>query len=99
MKAALFSSVPYLGPAARGTWPVPVQTYSSDVAQQSVATSLDQFQLADEVGFDWVTVAEHHYAPMSLTPCASSVRDTPITIASAMALLIDTTDFFGLRPM
>jgi alkanesulfonate monooxygenase SsuD/methylene tetrahydromethanopterin reductase-like flavin-dependent oxidoreductase (luciferase family) len=30
--------------------------------------SLEQFQLADELGFDWVTVAEHHYAPFSLTP-------------------------------
>jgi len=25
--------------------------------------SLEQFELADKVGFDWVTVAEHHYAP------------------------------------
>jgi alkanesulfonate monooxygenase SsuD/methylene tetrahydromethanopterin reductase-like flavin-dependent oxidoreductase (luciferase family) len=30
--------------------------------------ALDQFELADQLGFDWVTVAEHHFAPMSLTP-------------------------------
>lgn len=68
MKAALFSSVPYQGPAPRGIWPVPGESFSTEVAQRSMAASLDQFQLADEIGFDWVTVAEHHYAPMSLTP-------------------------------
>src|SRR5262249_27700930 len=28
----------------------------------------DQFRCADEFGFDWVTVAEHHYSGFSLTP-------------------------------
>ena len=68
MKIALFSPVPYRGPAPRGTWPVPTQAFSAEVAAQSMASSLEQFELADQVGFDWVTVAEHHYAPMSLTP-------------------------------
>lgn len=68
MKAALFSPVPYMGPAPRGVWPVPSESYTSEVGQRSMELSLDQFQLADEMGFDWVTVAEHHYAPMSLTP-------------------------------
>ena len=68
MKAALFSSVPYIGPAARGVWPVAADPYSAEVAERSMEASLEQFQLADELGFDWVTVAEHHYAPMSLTP-------------------------------
>ena len=39
--------------------------------------SLEQFQLADELGFDWVTVAEHHYAPFSLTP-------NPMVMAGAL---------------
>jgi alkanesulfonate monooxygenase SsuD/methylene tetrahydromethanopterin reductase-like flavin-dependent oxidoreductase (luciferase family) len=77
MKAALFSSVPYQGPAPHGVWPVPSETFSTEVAQRSMALSLDQFALADELGFDWVTVAEHHYAPMSLTP-------NPMVIAGAL---------------
>src|ERR687886_43310 len=68
MKAAIFTPVPYMGPAPRGTWPVPTNGFSSEVAQQSIAASLEQFELADQLGFDWVTVAEHHFAPMSLTP-------------------------------
>ena len=68
MKAAVFSPSPYQGPAPRGVWPVPSESFSSELAQRSMDISLGNFQLADELGFDWVTVAEHHFAPMSLTP-------------------------------
>jgi len=77
VKAAIFSSVPYTGPAPRGVWPVPAQTFSPEVAERSMETCLEQFQLADELGFDWVTVAEHHYAPMSMTP-------NPMVMAGAL---------------
>lgn len=68
MKAAVFSPSPYRGPAPRGTWPVPSDSFQAELAQQSYEHSLSNFQLADELGYDWVTVAEHHFAPMSLTP-------------------------------
>jgi alkanesulfonate monooxygenase SsuD/methylene tetrahydromethanopterin reductase-like flavin-dependent oxidoreductase (luciferase family) len=68
MKAALFSIVPYVGDAERGTWPAPVTTYSAEAAQRSMEMALEQYQLADELGFDWVTLAEHHFGPLSLTP-------------------------------
>ena len=42
-----------------------------------MATSLAHFELADQLGFDWVTVAEHHFAPMSLTP-------NPMVMAGAL---------------
>ena len=77
MKAAIFNRVPYLGPAPEGVWPVPAASYATEVAQASMADALDQFQLADELGFDWVTVAEHHYAPFSLTP-------NPMILAGAL---------------
>ena len=77
MKAAIFSRVPYLGPARGDTWPVAVDTYTSEAAQASMEASLEQFQLADELGFDWVTVAEHHYSPFSLTP-------NPMVLAGAL---------------
>jgi alkanesulfonate monooxygenase SsuD/methylene tetrahydromethanopterin reductase-like flavin-dependent oxidoreductase (luciferase family) len=68
VKAALFSPVPYQAPAGKVQWPVPGETYSSEVAERSMQTSLELFEMADQLGFDWVTVAEHHFAPMSLTP-------------------------------
>jgi alkanesulfonate monooxygenase SsuD/methylene tetrahydromethanopterin reductase-like flavin-dependent oxidoreductase (luciferase family) len=77
MKAAIFTSVPYMGPAPRGTWPVAGAGFSAEVAARSVELSLDQFELADQLGFDWVTLAEHHFAPMSLTP-------NPMVMAGAL---------------
>lgn len=77
MKAAIFTPVPYAGPAQRGVWPVPVEPYSADAAMRAMDLCLDQFQLADEVGFDWVTVAEHHFAPLSVTP-------NPMVMAAAV---------------
>jgi len=68
MKAALFNIVPYLGEAERGMWPVPARTYSSEVGRHSMELALEQYELADELGFDWVTLAEHHFAPLSLSP-------------------------------
>jgi alkanesulfonate monooxygenase SsuD/methylene tetrahydromethanopterin reductase-like flavin-dependent oxidoreductase (luciferase family) len=78
VKAAVFSIVPY-GPqqAGRG-WPAPVDDYSSETAQAAMERALTQFELADQLGFDWVTVAEHHYSPASLTP-------NPMVMAAAVA--------------
>jgi alkanesulfonate monooxygenase SsuD/methylene tetrahydromethanopterin reductase-like flavin-dependent oxidoreductase (luciferase family) len=58
-------------------WPVPSEQFSADVAERSMQASLEQFELADQLGFDWVTVAEHHFAPMSLTP-------NPMVMAGAL---------------
>jgi alkanesulfonate monooxygenase SsuD/methylene tetrahydromethanopterin reductase-like flavin-dependent oxidoreductase (luciferase family) len=76
VQAALFSSVPYLGPVDPG-WPVPGRSYSIEVGERSMQESLEQLQLADELGFDWVTVAEHHFGPLALTP-------NPMVMAGAL---------------
>jgi alkanesulfonate monooxygenase SsuD/methylene tetrahydromethanopterin reductase-like flavin-dependent oxidoreductase (luciferase family) len=68
MKATLFSRVPYIGPAPASGWPVPGASFSPDAALESVEAAFEQFELADQLGFDWITLAEHHYAPLSLTP-------------------------------
>ena len=80
MKASLFSPVNYIGPGG-GAWPVPHTHYSNEIAQASMQTAMDQFGLADELGFDWVTLAEHHFAPFSLTP-------NPMVMAGALTQTI-----------
>jgi alkanesulfonate monooxygenase SsuD/methylene tetrahydromethanopterin reductase-like flavin-dependent oxidoreductase (luciferase family) len=77
MKAAVFSIVPYQGPHQSHGWPAPADGYSADIARASMQRALAQFELADELGFDWVTVAEHHYSPASLTP-------NPMVMAAAV---------------
>src|ERR1700761_2659884 len=91
MKAAIFTPVPYMGPAPRGTWPVPTATYSNEVAERSIAYSLEMFELADQTGFDWVTVAEHHFAPMSLTP-------NPMVMAGAITQRVKRAKVAVLGP-
>jgi alkanesulfonate monooxygenase SsuD/methylene tetrahydromethanopterin reductase-like flavin-dependent oxidoreductase (luciferase family) len=81
MKAALFNPCTYPGPVARPGWPAPTSTYSSDLAEETFADSLEQCRLADEVGFDWVTVAEHHYAPFCITP-------NPMVLAGALTQVV-----------
>ncbi len=77
MRAALFSIVPYERPSRPRGWPVPADDYSPEIAQASMERALEHFEVADQLGFDWVSVAEHHYAPGSLTP-------NPMVMAAAV---------------
>ncbi|MGH2610135.1 MAG: LLM class flavin-dependent oxidoreductase, partial [Tepidiformaceae bacterium] len=61
---------------AHAGWPVPPDLCDRETASASLNLVLDQFQLADELGFDWVSVSEHHYAPRLMTP-------NPIVLAAA----------------
>ena len=81
MKASLFNSVHYHGATPEGVWPVPVDYYSDEAAAESLATAIEQFRMADELGFDWITVAEHHFGPYSLTP-------NPTILAGALSQVI-----------
>src|SRR3546814_3742084 len=49
----------------------------SDVAQNSYARYLHMVETAEKLGFDWVSVSEHHYAPYQMTP-------NPMIMASAI---------------
>ena len=80
MKAAFFNSTFYMGRAASG-WPTPRTIYSNERARFSLDEALAQFGLADEVGFDWVTLAEHHYGPVGLTP-------NPMVFAAALTQVV-----------
>jgi alkanesulfonate monooxygenase SsuD/methylene tetrahydromethanopterin reductase-like flavin-dependent oxidoreductase (luciferase family) len=90
VKAAFFSSVFYLAAAPKG-WPTPANTYSADAAKLSMRTALEQFRLADEVGFDWVTVAEHHFGPFGLTP-------NPMVFAGALTQVVKRAKIALLGP-
>jgi alkanesulfonate monooxygenase SsuD/methylene tetrahydromethanopterin reductase-like flavin-dependent oxidoreductase (luciferase family) len=66
-----------MGPAPADIWPLSGKYFSPDVAVRSMQTTLDQFRRADEFGFDWLTVAEHHYSAFSLSP-------NPMVMAAAV---------------
>jgi alkanesulfonate monooxygenase SsuD/methylene tetrahydromethanopterin reductase-like flavin-dependent oxidoreductase (luciferase family) len=90
MKAAFFSPVFYMAPAPGG-WPTPGNSYAPHEARRSMLAALEQFRLADEVGFDWVTVAEHHYGPIGLTP-------NPMVFAGALTQVVKRARIALLGP-
>jgi alkanesulfonate monooxygenase SsuD/methylene tetrahydromethanopterin reductase-like flavin-dependent oxidoreductase (luciferase family) len=81
MKASLFCAARYMGEAPHDVWPLSGEYYSSAAAVRSIETTFDQFRCADEFGFDWVTVAEHHFSGFSLTP-------NPMVMAGALCRVV-----------
>ena len=91
MKAGLFCTTRYAGPSRKGVWPVPTDSYSSEIAQRSYERTLSQMRLGDEVGFDYVTVAEHHFAPFSMSP-------NPTILAGALTQMLRNAKIALLGP-
>ena len=79
-QASFCSPVFYFGTVASG-WPTPVDGYLVEEAARSMSTALAQFKLADELGYDWVGLTEHHFGPFSLTP-------NPTVFAGAMTQVV-----------
>ena len=59
-------------------WPVPPRLCDRTVAHQSMNRYLDMAELVEELGFDWISIAEHHYAAYQLTP-------NPMIMAAAIS--------------
>lgn len=91
MKASLFCNPQYMGSAPQDVWPLSGEYFVADVAVRSMQTTLAQFRLADEFGFDWVTVAEHHYSPFSLSP-------NPMVLAGALCQVVHRAKIAVLGP-
>lgn len=52
-------------------WPVPRAAYDPAVGRLSTEVCFDEAELAEELGFDMVSVSEHHYWPLIPTPNAA----------------------------
>ena len=91
MKAALFNPIRYAGPTPGG-WPVAPSVYDLEIGQRSMRGALENLRLADELGFDWVTVAEHHYGGFSLTP-------NPMVLAGALTQVVKRAKIALLGPI
>jgi alkanesulfonate monooxygenase SsuD/methylene tetrahydromethanopterin reductase-like flavin-dependent oxidoreductase (luciferase family) len=68
----------YDGPAPGfEIWPAAPEYCDASVAARSIARYLDMAERAEALGFDWVSVSEHHYAPYMMTP-------NPLIMAAAI---------------
>jgi alkanesulfonate monooxygenase SsuD/methylene tetrahydromethanopterin reductase-like flavin-dependent oxidoreductase (luciferase family) len=78
MKVSYLCMTGYDGPAPGiEIWPASPEFCKPSVSQASYARYLDMVEAAEDLGFDWVSVSEHHYAPYQMTP-------NPMIMASAI---------------
>src|SRR5689334_11061595 len=92
MKASLWGQARYMGAAPRHEWPIPPGDYDLDAGRQSYEMSAELLQLGDELGYDWISFAEHHFTNGRLTP-------SPMVMASYMASRIKRARIALLGPL
>lgn len=79
MKASFLATATYAGPTPSGRlWPTPPALCDRETASRTMRETLDSCRRAEDLGFDWISLSEHHYAPMMLTP-------NPVVMAGAVS--------------
>jgi alkanesulfonate monooxygenase SsuD/methylene tetrahydromethanopterin reductase-like flavin-dependent oxidoreductase (luciferase family) len=79
MKVSFFETARYRAPGKLPPeWPVPPAVYDEHAGAEAYAGMVERLQLVERLGFDWLSVSEHHYSPRRLTPA-------PIVAASHLA--------------
>src|ERR1700740_3142376 len=69
MQVSYFETARYQVPSTMpAEWPVPPGAYDPDAGAQAYQGMIDRMQYVEELGFDWISVSEHHYSPRILTP-------------------------------
>ena len=93
MKASFMATATYYGPAPSiEDWPAPPHACDRQIASRSINLSLRNAHQAEELGFDWVSVSEHHYSPYLLTP-------NPIVLGGALSQVLRHATIALLGPL
>jgi alkanesulfonate monooxygenase SsuD/methylene tetrahydromethanopterin reductase-like flavin-dependent oxidoreductase (luciferase family) len=93
VKVSFFETVRYLPPSALPTeWPVPSGAYDPEAGARAYRGMIERLAYVEELGFDWVSVSEHHYSPRILTP-------SPIVSAAFIAAHVKKLTIALLGPI
>jgi alkanesulfonate monooxygenase SsuD/methylene tetrahydromethanopterin reductase-like flavin-dependent oxidoreductase (luciferase family) len=93
MKVSYFETARYLAPnGLPAKWPVPPDAYDRAAGANAYRGMIERLQFVEELGFDWISVSEHHYSPHRLTPA-------PIVSAAHMAACSQKIKIAGLGPI
>ncbi len=92
MKLSLLAAASYAGRVAHRAWPAPPSECDPEVARRSLTDNLALARAADEAGFDWVSVSEHHFGPIMLTP-------SPLVWAGALTQVVRRASIALLGPV
>lgn len=78
MKVSIFNPLKYTGKGVPYGWPSPPGYWDAHTGSESIRQAFELFDVAVEHGFDWLTVAEHHYSQAQLAP-------NPVVAAAAIS--------------
>ena len=93
MKVSFFETGHYRPPAPLpAVWPVPPAAYDQGAGVQSYRGMVERVRYVEALGFDWVSVAEHHYSPQRLTPA-------PIVVAAHLVACAKNIKIAVLGPI
>ena len=93
MKVSFFETARYLPPRALSSeWPVPPEAYDHQAGAQAYQRMIERLQYVEDLGFDWVSVSEHHYSPRILSP-------SPIVSAAFIAARLKKITIALLGPI
>jgi hypothetical protein len=69
MQVSYFETGRYYAPSnLPRQWPMPPSAYDREAGARAFRGIVERSRYAEELGFDWVSVSEHHYSPRILTP-------------------------------
>jgi len=93
MKASFLATTTYAGPSPGGMqWPTPPALCDRQTASRTMQMTLESCRRAEDLGFDWISLSEHHYAPIMMTP-------NPLVMAGAVSQVVKTCKIALLGPL
>jgi alkanesulfonate monooxygenase SsuD/methylene tetrahydromethanopterin reductase-like flavin-dependent oxidoreductase (luciferase family) len=73
-------------------WPVPPAAYDPATGAAAFRGMVERVQFVERLGFDWISVSEHHYSPRILTP-------SPVVSAAWLAARVHQIKIAMLGPI
>jgi alkanesulfonate monooxygenase SsuD/methylene tetrahydromethanopterin reductase-like flavin-dependent oxidoreductase (luciferase family) len=93
MKLSFFETGRYQTPVPLpAEWPAAPANYSPEAGDQAYRTMIERLEYVEKIGFDWVSLSEHHYSPRILTP-------SPIVSAAFVAAKVKHLKIALLGPI
>src|SRR4051812_4367092 len=93
MKVSFFETGRYVAPPDMPReWPVPAGAYDPEIGARAYQGMVERVRFVEELGFDWVSVSEHHYSPRILTP-------SPVVSAAYLAARVEKIKIALLGPI
>jgi alkanesulfonate monooxygenase SsuD/methylene tetrahydromethanopterin reductase-like flavin-dependent oxidoreductase (luciferase family) len=93
MKVSYFETGRYVpSPDLPREWPVPPGAYNPETGVEAYRGMVERVKFVERLGFDWISVSEHHYSPRILTP-------SPAVSAAWLAARVDTIKIAMLGPI